>query len=211
LPLPSMTTAERDNISSPSAGMTIYNSTTNEINYYDGSSWQVIGLDGKVKADSGDSTAGYLDSKVDNATIEVDTSNHQLRVKDGGIARVKLVNYTAGDYLIASADTEKEVYSDTYTKAKEILVAREGTLRIKFDLKEGTGYAWAKIYRNGSPVGTERSWDEPNYVTFSEDISGWSPGDLCQLYVHSSGGQSVMIRNFRIYTGKPIVEIVTQD
>jgi len=39
----SYTTSERDSISSPAAGMTIFNSTTNQLNVYDGSSWGAVG------------------------------------------------------------------------------------------------------------------------------------------------------------------------
>src|SRR5687768_12069184 len=37
--LPRLTTAERNAISSPVAGLCIYNKTTGRVNYYDGSSW----------------------------------------------------------------------------------------------------------------------------------------------------------------------------
>ena len=39
----------------------------------------------RVKADAADPTAGYLSGKVDGASLEVDTTGHVLRVKDGGI------------------------------------------------------------------------------------------------------------------------------
>ena len=35
----------------------------------------------KVKSDAGDAAAGYLDDKVDNSTLEVDTTNNWLEVK----------------------------------------------------------------------------------------------------------------------------------
>jgi hypothetical protein len=43
--------------------------------------WQTLtDSDEKVKADSSDPTADYLDGKVDGTTIEVDSSNHYLYV-----------------------------------------------------------------------------------------------------------------------------------
>lgn len=39
---PRMTTTQRDNISSPAAGLMIYNSTTNKINFYNGSAWEAV-------------------------------------------------------------------------------------------------------------------------------------------------------------------------
>jgi len=37
--LKSYSTTDRDNLSSPQAGWTIYNSTTNKLNHYNGSAW----------------------------------------------------------------------------------------------------------------------------------------------------------------------------
>ena len=39
---PRMTTTQRDAVSSPQAGMTIYNSTTNVLNFYNGSAWGAV-------------------------------------------------------------------------------------------------------------------------------------------------------------------------
>lgn len=39
---PRMTTTQRDAISSPPAGLVIYNSTTNKINFYNGSAWEAV-------------------------------------------------------------------------------------------------------------------------------------------------------------------------
>src|SRR6266446_4001985 len=39
---PRMTTTERDAIVSPAAGLLVYNTTTNQLNYYNGASWQLI-------------------------------------------------------------------------------------------------------------------------------------------------------------------------
>lgn len=40
--LPRMTTTQRDAIASPTAGMVIYNSTTNVLNFYNGTSWGAV-------------------------------------------------------------------------------------------------------------------------------------------------------------------------
>ncbi len=39
---PSHTTAERDALSNLAAGQTIYNSTTNKLNFYNGSAWEAV-------------------------------------------------------------------------------------------------------------------------------------------------------------------------
>lgn len=40
---PRMTTTQRDNIASPTTGLTIYNTTTNQMNVYNGTSWGAVG------------------------------------------------------------------------------------------------------------------------------------------------------------------------
>jgi hypothetical protein len=40
--IPRMTTAQRDAISSPATGLLLYNTSTNEFNYYNGSSWRKL-------------------------------------------------------------------------------------------------------------------------------------------------------------------------
>jgi len=39
---PRMTSTQRDAISSPTAGLVIYNSTSNKLNFYNGSAWEVV-------------------------------------------------------------------------------------------------------------------------------------------------------------------------
>ena len=116
----------------------------------------------------------------------------------------RLLTVGAGDNLCVSSDSVKETTSETYVKAKEIKVYRPGTYRIKFDLAiVGIGLtAYGRIYRNGSPIGTERSNSDGTDITFSEDTTGWEEGDLIQLYHHHTGGtgsEGASVRNFRVY------------
>jgi hypothetical protein len=59
-------------------------------------------------------------------------------------------------------------------------------------------YVYARIYRNNTPVGTERR--APSNGDFFEEISGWTENDLVQIWC-KSGHSSVScdISNFRIY------------
>ena len=109
-------------------------------------------------------------------------------------------DYTAGNLLVASANTERNVTSNDYSKVKEIVAGRSGTLRICFDLKTTVGVrtAYGYIYRNGSPVGTEQNTSSTSYVTKSQDISGWTVGDLVQLYYKSKDDGTVYAKNFQI-------------
>lgn len=123
---------------------------------------------------------------------------------------------TAGDNLIKSADTERNANVGSYTLVKEIELARGGTLRIKFDLKvnNATDISYGRVYRNGVAAGTEQTNTTTSYVTKSEDISGWTAGDLCQLYykVDPGGtGINVYVENFRLYANIVEVEAVNTD
>ena len=49
-------------------------------------------------------------------------------------------------------------------------------------------------------VGTERSTTLISYTTYSQDIAGWSEGDLIQLYTYAgSMGIRPYVENFRVY------------
>jgi hypothetical protein len=112
--------------------------------------------------------------------------------------------YSAGDYLIGSLNYINSNTGTTPTKTHEFYLSRSGTLRIKFHLITGSGGTiQGQIYRNGSAVGTLRATS----AQFSEDISGWSTGDLCQLYLwNTNGGQTTLGGGFQISQGTPVNE-----
>lgn len=69
--LMNMTTAQRDAIPSPVEGLTIFNSTTNELNYYDGTTWQSTGGSGNVSAS--------LNFGTDNRIVRSDGINKDIQ------------------------------------------------------------------------------------------------------------------------------------
>lgn len=122
-----------------------------------------------------------------------------------GNATVVPASAIAGDYFIIGADTQRNKDGTAKTKIKEIIMPRPGTFRIKFDLSRVSGTMSGQIYRNGDAVGTQRdksSGSYDDYTTYSEDISGWTTGDLCQLYCWCNNAASTgHVKNFRIYEG----------
>lgn len=123
----------------------------------------------------------------------------QQSIKAYADARISVAQ--AGDNLQASADTARSNDTTPDVKVKEIYLPKGGTFRIKFDLySEGTNTARGTIYRNGVAVGTQQTVTSATPETKSEDIGGWSAGDLCQVYVRSNNtGKDAFIENFRIY------------
>ena len=127
------------------------------------------------------------------------------------------VDMIAGDFLLASSDTEMEHGTVTYTKKAELQVFRDGVYSVKFDMKiasvygDPANYVRGRIYKDGVAYGTEwNSTTDANYATFTEDLT-FEAGDLIQLYIRESAGGSpnVFIRNFRIYTGAHDTPLVT--
>jgi len=180
---------------------------------------------GKVKTDSLDSGA-VTDVKVTSVggskitAGSIPSGKFQAGaiagadIADGAVARAKIGSYTAGDYIIVGSDAEKTTTATSYTRVKEIVVTRTGTLRVKFDLASGSAgiNAYGRVYRNGVAVGTARNTTSVTPTTYTEDISGWSPNDLCQVYAYTqSGSYATRITNFRLYTGAPEREYVTLD
>lgn len=136
--------------------------------------------------------------------VDTNTPSHDHDGGDGDpIPVTGLLGYTAGDFWVAQLDTEENLApppSDWLMK--EVQIQHQGTLRIKFDLKDvGAGSAVAAIFRNGVQVGTTRTVGDENYATFSQDIAGWSAGDLCQLYILTSATTTSYVKNFRLYSG----------
>jgi len=117
---------------------------------------------------------------------------------------------TAGDVIEAWAPTARSGTNTSMVRVKEIHVSRSGTYRIKFDLRSlAPGVTvYGRVYRNGAAVGTLRSTTSSTFVTFSQDIAGWSPGDLCQLYARTDPGEPPItgryeVRNFIVASGNP--------
>ena len=141
------------------------------------------------------SAAAVAQSKLN---IDVAPSIHASRHVSGGADEITsplniaaIPNRTvAPNTVIVEYDPAEYSAGTTYTKVVETKLWKcSGTIRVKFDLKVvGAFTAYGQIYRNGTPVGTERSTTSTTYVTFSEGITGWSHGDLIQLYLKCSGG-----------------------
>jgi hypothetical protein len=117
--------------------------------------------------------------EVGDVYLETDTSKLYVCFSEGVweeiVSGPALPEVGAGDTLNVSTDGEKTTTSTQWVKAKEIKIYRPGTYRIKFDMRTyGEGLtAYGRIYRNGEPIGTERSVSNGDWVTFSEDIAGW--------------------------------------
>ena len=110
---------------------------------------------------------------------------------------VMLRQSIASGSLRFASDNEVSMSSTEWDKVKTIVVMISGIIRVSFDLSvydSGKG----RIYRNGVPIGIERSVSSSGYSTFTEDIS-CSPGDSIEIWVQSYSSYKVFVKNFRIY------------
>ncbi len=118
------------------------------------------------------------------------------------------LKYEASDSILTYDDTESTYDNTSYAIEKELdpvpddVFEDESEFKIKFDIKTANvaTTVYGRIYRNGVAVGTEQSTTSTAYVTKSEDISGWSAGDLIQLYTKTgTSGVIVYVEHFRVY------------
>jgi len=125
----------------------------------------------------------------------------------GGFSTVGGIGFCyaiTSDVLFAN-DAEKGVSETTYTKKKEIQITSlkpsPTGLSIYFEmLITNSDYAvYGRIYRNGSPYGTERSTTSTSYVVFTE-VLPFYPNDYVQLYSRISASVPYYgsVRNFRV-------------
>ncbi|AEY65429.1 hypothetical protein [Clostridium sp. BNL1100] len=176
---------------------------------YDGTNFRLQGEGGDYgTAQSAQVLSGYSigtnSGLVDGTMVNHTASNIQCTfftdatISEGyynGTGKVLRPTFTAGDTNSLFHDTTNDYkyYHATYTKVFEKTLLLGGTLRISFPLRpeNGSAYtAYARIYRNGTAVGIERSVNSNSYVLFTEDISGWLPSDKIQIYLKSSSTSS---------------------
>lgn len=121
-------------------------------------------------------------------------------------------NYAAGNYLIAGPSTFGNISGLTSpVKLSEIVLPRAGTLRVKFTLisNDGGVTTSGQIYRNGVAVGTLQTISTATTAfDVSEDIAGWSAGDLLQLYGNVSANSGTeQVGALKIFENAPATEL----
>ncbi len=144
-----------------------------------------------------------VDDEVYIRDVSEAAADESKRITIANLLPSAVAGATAGNLIVVSDDAEESTNSTTYTKIKEFGIARGGTLRIKFALQSADGgggtTAYGRIYRSGVAVGTERTRTN-TYGTFSQDIAGWSAGELVQLYAKTGdGGHNANVKEFRLY------------
>lgn len=111
---------------------------------------------------------------------------------------------TAGDYFFKTSDRTVSHTSNTPAIVDRLRIGVSGTLRIQFSLKcnyPGMTLCRGQIYRNGTAVGTERENLTESYVVYTEDIAGWSVGDMVEIWGWVQAATSGTYTQFKIRIG----------
>ena len=180
-----------------------YLRTSGKDNYADTTAGIFIGYD----------TDGYK-VNIGNATKSIKWSATDLIVTGKIIGGTNFEDYVVGDAVIITALSDTTAPVGAYIKVKEIYLSRDGALRIKFSIKSSNGGTGkARIYRNGTGVGTERWTTSLTYDEYSQDITGWSQGDLLQIYaaVPSAAGTLIHVKDLKVSVNNPMSDGVNLD
>jgi len=112
---------------------------------------------------------------------------------DSSITAAKFPAPTAGDYYLISC-SPWYTSAGSYQLYAQFYCPKAGAIRTRVGIKAGGAelYVYARVYKNGSAVGTERNSSSGNYSYYNEDFN-ISAGDLIQLYMYGTGGYGYMI------------------
>lgn len=103
---------------------------------------------------------------------------------------VKAIKTTG--FITGTESTTSTTYVEavTLTLDSDEIVFSGGSLYVTFYLvsDNASGIAYGRIYRNGSPVGTEQSVTGTTPGEKTETITGWSVDDTIELYMKTNNG-----------------------
>lgn len=103
--------------------------------------------------------------------------------------------------VLHNNSTLKYVSGASWIKYKEIKIDDcPDTITIKYTVQDNTSTvtSYTNIYRNGGIVGTQKSWKLNAASSYTQTISGWSDGDLLQLYAYESAASNFRVSNLQI-------------
>lgn len=118
--------------------------------------------------------------------------------------------------LKSSNDTIRTSTSATYEKKKETLLNGDiSPCRVKWRLQGGNAGCTelkARLYKNGSPIGTEQTESGNDTHDYTEDFSGFVSGDLIQIYCKTANF-NIQVSNLQLYYGvaEKTVSVTSQD
>ena len=142
--------------------------------------------------------------------IETDTAAVKQIQSGAWVTIAYISGFSTGvsSNLRNSNDAEKNTALLVYTKIKEVkLNAALANCTIKFDGRAGTGGTfYARIYKNGVAIGTEKTGSSDTYTTYSQNFAGLAADDLIQIYAYCAA-TAAYVKNMRFYYDRTIIGI----
>lgn len=114
--LPTLTDDEMDNISSPTTGLIIFNTTNKAYYYYNGLMWAMIGTAGKTIADADNDTKVQIEKTADDDIMRIDIGSNSGATTEDMVTLSKDETVVKGDYTIPtgeSLETDDLLYPNT--------------------------------------------------------------------------------------------------
>ncbi|MBN8542148.1 MAG: tail fiber domain-containing protein [Deltaproteobacteria bacterium] len=162
--LPRMTTVQRDAIATPANGLQIYNTTTNALNYYNGSSWQALGVAGSGLGSLGGQT-GSTQTFAAGSTGTAPAISSSGDVHTLNVPLASGAGVTSGTISKAQYDTfDAKLTSPLTTKGD--LLSRDGTSHVR--LPAGTD---GHVLRANSATASGLEWSAGNAGTVTNVTS----------------------------------------
>lgn len=122
-----------------------------------------------------------------------------------GTNSATLSDTSTGNWTSYINTAEQSTTSTSQVLLKEMKLGRGGEIRVWWGLRTTLGVnGWVQVYRNGSPVGVELVGNDDVLEDFSDITSGWSSGDLVQLYVRVTAPRTAFVANMRIAVSLPL-------
>lgn len=180
--LPRMSTGNRDAISAPQAGLLIYNNTTNQFNYHNGSSWQVAslgnqwGVNGSILHHSGQ--VGIGTSTMTNAYTFLNVKGNQggtsyegMYITSSSTKGRPFYGYSANDSTTAFHyyDGNNSRWNLNVGNADRVTVTNTGNVGI------GTNLPLYRLHVNGSTNITGTTYiGGSTYISGNASVTGQS-------------------------------------
>jgi len=143
--------------------------------------------------------------KILAGTITADEIHANTITADNLVSSQRVLWHSTPSASVRNSNNTEQgpITATSYTKVKEIKLNEDtGKLRIYFQLKtnDAVNQAFAKIYKNGVALGTERTTVAEAYQAYSQDLGPFSEDDLLQIYAHRNqgGAGATYVQNFQL-------------
>jgi len=138
---------------------------------------------------------------VDAAATTINTADiHDKRIMITGT----VYDLAPGGALLGSDTAEENITTSGYLLYKTISIPtdiRANSIELSFSWTMkgvATGTVYGRIYRYGSPVGTEKNISGSVHTSVSDIVDGWSPGDTIQLYCKRGTSTDGWVASFKV-------------